>query len=112
MISVFNNETTLPALQYETIITFFSFTLGVFNKFNSISQVKYFILICQNNLFKTPSLPFPRLIKSLNELRTHLRLSLDEKDFGEATMTNLEQLVVEGGEEECEKMKAAFEVFN
>jgi hypothetical protein len=36
---VFNNESTLEAMEYETIFQFFSFTLGIFNRFNSISQV-------------------------------------------------------------------------
>jgi hypothetical protein len=55
-------------------------------------------------------LPFPRLIKALNELRTHLQLSLDEKDYGESTTANLKQIVEEGSANECDELKSAFEV--
>lgn len=64
-------------------------------------------MICK---FQTPSLPFPRLIKTLNELLSRLRLSLDEDDFGESTSINLNQIVKEGGIEESAKLKNAFKV--
>jgi hypothetical protein len=44
-------------------------------------------------------MPFPSLIKSLNELRTLLRLSLDELDFGTKTLVHLNQKEDEGFEQ-------------
>jgi hypothetical protein len=49
-------------------------------------------------------------MKHLNELKTRLHLSLDEMDFGEATLLVLTDIEDEGGAEKCAKLKAAFKV--
>lgn len=49
-------------------------------------------------------------MRSLNELKARLRLSMDETDYGEATLAILVEIDDEGGAEICTKLKAAFMV--
>ena len=47
-------------------------------------------------------------MKSLNELMSRLRLSMEEEDFGESTFALLSNIEEEGGHEICIKLKTAF----
>lgn len=49
-------------------------------------------------------------MKSLNLLKTQIRLSIDEMDFGESTMALLDKIEEEGGKQIVDKLRESFQV--
>lgn len=101
---IFNDEMTLKADEYKTLISFMSFVLTLFNSYNMLTQVNLFLLT--SLYFKNPKLPLPSLFKTLRGIKQKLQTIINDSYYGEETNILLEYL----DHQTSTKLKNAFKV--